>query len=210
MISIFKKSEEQTKAKSIGIHTSIETLLQKNFITIINTGDLRYLLHDINDEVPDNAMDIWDEIVEQHYLLTSDKSSKNTFRKLLSIDELSKKKEWAVMLLNLIIRGNQTIDNFKLTKKQLAIRGFVIRDNKPIISEVERIQKQIKALDALIRLKRDELPKQEKREQVKFQKEWAKLKLHYKIDVDSETCTVVQWHYILEGIREMNKETTEA
>lgn len=193
-----------------GVHRSIETLLQRDFIKIVNTGDLKYLMNNINDELPENISDIWEEIIDQHYLLTGDKSTAFNFKKMLKINDLVNKKWLVESLISMIIRGNQTSLNFERTKKALSKKGFIIDQKKDLFSEIKRLQKQVKSLEALIRIKKGELPKSESKEQINFARECVKLKIHYNIEVNQDTCTVEQWFFIGEEVKHLNNEKKQA
>jgi len=200
------------------IQDNIKKLLQRDFIEIINTGNLSLLIYDDDDDDDDLGVDsnietlekkindAWDKIQDQYMNLSNDTTSKSEYKNRYKIIKLEEKHFCVKNLIDIICRGNLSEDNFKIAIDLLKKNGYLIDIRKDPLEQIDEAVKKLKGLEALIRIKKSEIPANSKKEIIKFTKECMRIKLRHNVNVDPNKCTVVEWFYLIEEIKELELE----
>lgn len=139
-------------------YKSIETLPMYNYYKVADTGELRYLLKNIDiDDLPDykgNLNSLWEDISCQvaDINIESNRSNQNVFDIRKKIAEL----ELDYVRVKTILLGLRANKDDELLK-ELESLGYKFNDNKDYGKEWIRINKRSELLKTKIAIKKDEL-----------------------------------------------------
>ena len=151
------------------IYKSCRELPMYNFYEVLETKDPKYLVKEyddveMTDELANELTPIWRNIFEEYIVLKDDKQIRLSFKKLIIISKLETKYEICKSLVSGLISQVLKKEQKKYIE-ELCHWGFLIDGRKNINSEIERIIKNLKALNSGIQIKRVQYDKEFRKEQ---------------------------------------------
>ena len=133
------------------IYTSCDEIKKWNFDKISETNDLKYLVagteYGKKAEAPENAAEIWDNILQEYTEKTENDKALIYFELLSDIDDLEMRIYFVEIIL-IKLQKHSTWMNEDIKKEYVELlkeRRFYFNASKPMRAEIERLERQLKA-----------------------------------------------------------------
>lgn len=206
MINLKKKIENLFKKKPLKIYKTCDSIWMHNFYKALDTNDYRWLVVDY-DEYSDFKLtenqevelgEIWKELFNEYLELKKDQTTINNLRKRGLIANLQNRLFFAATLLKLIIKNPNTKNLDEIISE---LQKWKVRfdKKKPVLSEIERITKQLKQLKTRINLETSRyekiMEKYKNKENVTIDTQIVNIGkiLDLKYPIDKKTTVMSQW-----------------
>lgn len=183
------------------LYLNCDELPKWNFDQVTKHNDLKWLIvgYDYGEaEVPENAQEVWDNILEEYAQLTKSNTTVRYFELIDEIRELSDRFFAGEILLNQLMKriSFMSEEMRKEYVQELRDLRFYLNEGKPFKTEFERLQKQLKAVFTKLEAKTKEAREIEEKNsgegtstiQIK-----VKIQKLLKVNIDLKAISVTEW-----------------
>lgn len=196
--------------QDVRIYQNCDELLLLNFEKLKETKNLKWIVWGYDGwgdvEVPSNAREVWDNILDEYVELTKNNRTLQYFDSIVDVsNEETRVLQVSILLKEVAERVRMDKDTKQLYIKELAGWAFYYNDGKEHQSEVKRLYKQLEVVKTKLELMRQDKNKfEDGNDKSDLMDLIVKVQNALKRNIDKRKITVKEWVYTLNNLPKQN------